>query len=72
MDRVEPQSASDYDDRTTAAVKSVLVELGQVPRQLQGQVRSHRRRGAVALAEPDGDAATSARPTSTSPSMPKR
>lgn len=26
----EPQSAADYDDRTTAAVKTVLVEIGQV------------------------------------------
>ena len=26
----EPQAASDYDDRTTGAVKSVLVEIGQV------------------------------------------
>lgn len=26
----EPQSALEYDARTTAAVKSVLVELGQV------------------------------------------
>jgi len=26
----EPQSAADYDDRTTAAVKSVLVEMGQI------------------------------------------
>ena len=26
----EPQSASDYDDRTTAAVKSVLIEVGQI------------------------------------------
>ena len=26
----EPQSASDYDDRTTSAVKSALVEIGQV------------------------------------------
>ena len=26
----EPQSAADYDDRTTAAVKSVLVEIGQI------------------------------------------
>ena len=26
----EPQSAADYDDRTTAAVKSVLIEIGQV------------------------------------------
>ena len=27
MDRIEPQSANDYDDRTTAAVKSVLVDI---------------------------------------------
>lgn len=26
----EPQSANDYDDRTTAAVRSVLVEIGQI------------------------------------------
>ena len=26
----EPQSAGDYDDRTTGAVKSVLIEIGQV------------------------------------------
>ena len=26
----EPQSAADYDERTTAAVKSVLVEMGQI------------------------------------------
>ena len=26
----EPQSAGDYDDRTTAAVKSVLIEIGQI------------------------------------------
>jgi len=26
----EPQSAADYDDRTTAAVKSVLIEIGQI------------------------------------------
>ena len=30
MARVEPQYASDYDDRTTVAVKSVLIEIGQV------------------------------------------
>ena len=30
MARVEPQYASDYDDRTTVAVKSVLVEIGQL------------------------------------------
>ena len=29
MAPLEPQSANDYDDRTTAAVKSVLVEIGQ-------------------------------------------
>lgn len=27
----EPQSANDYDDRTTAAVKSVLIEIGPQP-----------------------------------------
>src|ERR1700738_816433 len=26
----EPQSAADYDDRTTAAVKKVLIDLGQI------------------------------------------
>ena len=30
MVEVEPQYASDYDDRTTVAVKSVLVEIGQI------------------------------------------
>ena len=30
MATIEPQSANDYDDRTTAAVKSVLVEIGQI------------------------------------------
>ena len=37
MDRVEPQSANDYDDRTTAAVKSVLVEIGQILGSFQGK-----------------------------------
>ena len=30
MAEVEPQYASDYDDRTTVAVRSVLIEIGQV------------------------------------------
>ena len=30
MDPVDPQSANDYDDRTTEAVKSVLIEIGQI------------------------------------------
>lgn len=30
MTPTEPQSANDYDDRTTAAVKSVLIEIGQI------------------------------------------
>ena len=30
MDRLNPQSAKDYDDRTTKAVESVLVEIGQI------------------------------------------
>ena len=30
MDRIEPRSATDYDERTTVAVKRVLVEIGQI------------------------------------------
>ena len=37
MAAVEPQHASDYDDRTTAAVKSVLVEIGQILGSYQGK-----------------------------------
>lgn len=33
----EPQRASDYDDRTTAAVKSVLIEIGQVLGSFKGK-----------------------------------
>jgi len=33
----EPQSASDYDDRTTGAVKSVLVEIGQILGSFEGK-----------------------------------
>ncbi|WP_246672764.1 hypothetical protein [Mesorhizobium sp. B2-3-11] len=33
----EPQSAADYDDRTTAAVKTVLVEIGQILGSFQGK-----------------------------------
>lgn len=33
----EPQSASDYDDRTTAAVKAVLLEIGQILGSFQGK-----------------------------------
>src|ERR1700733_12364903 len=33
----EPQSAADYDDRTTAAVKSVLVEIGQILSSFKGK-----------------------------------
>jgi len=28
MDRIEPRSANDYNDRTTSAVRRVLVEIG--------------------------------------------
>jgi len=35
--RKEPQSAADYDDRTTHAVKSVLIEIGQVLGSFQGK-----------------------------------
>ena len=37
MDRVEPQSANDYDDRTTLAVKSDLVEIGQILGSFEGK-----------------------------------
>ena len=37
MVELEPQYASDYDDRTTVAVKSVLVEIGQVLGSYQGK-----------------------------------
>jgi hypothetical protein len=33
----EPQSASDYDDRTTRAVRSVLVEIGQILGSFEGK-----------------------------------
>jgi Nucleotidyl transferase AbiEii toxin, Type IV TA system len=33
----EPQSATDYDDRTTAAVKSVLIDIGQILGSFQGK-----------------------------------
>lgn len=33
----EPQSAVDYDDRTTAAVRSVLVEIGQILGSFKGK-----------------------------------
>lgn len=33
----EPQSAADYDDRTTHAVKSVLIEIGQILGSFQGK-----------------------------------
>jgi hypothetical protein len=33
----EPQSAADYDDRTTAAVKSVLIEIGQILGNFKGK-----------------------------------
>ena len=37
MAEVEPQFASDYDDRTTVSVRSVLVEIGQVLGSYQGK-----------------------------------
>lgn len=37
VDTLEPQSAADYDDRTTAAVKSVLLEIGQILGSFQGK-----------------------------------
>ncbi len=37
MNPGDPQSASDYDDRTTAAVKSVLIEIGQILGSFKGK-----------------------------------
>jgi hypothetical protein len=37
MTRGEPQSAADYDDRTTAAVKTVLIEIGQILGSFKGK-----------------------------------
>jgi hypothetical protein len=37
IERKEPQSAVDYDDRTTDAVKSVLVEIGQILGSFKGK-----------------------------------
>ena len=37
MADVEPQYASDYDNRATAAMKSVLVEIGQVLGRYRGK-----------------------------------
>ncbi len=37
MDGIEPRSAKDYDGRTTAAVKSVLIEIGQILGSFQGK-----------------------------------
>jgi len=37
MTQNDPQRASDYDDRTTAAVKSVLIEIGQTLGSFRGK-----------------------------------
>jgi hypothetical protein len=37
MAQLEPQSANEYDDRTSAAVKSVIVEIGQVLGSFKGK-----------------------------------
>lgn len=37
MTPIEPQFASDYDDRSTAAVKSVLIEIGQILGSFKGK-----------------------------------
>src|SRR5689334_9530502 len=37
IDPKEPQSAADYDDRTTHAVKSVLIEIGQILGSFRGK-----------------------------------
>ena len=71
MDRIEPRSANDYDDRTTAAVKCVLVEIGQILGSFEGKFAVVG--GAVPwLLLEEAEIRTSARPMSISPSMPKR
>ena len=37
MVRIEPRFAHDYDDRSTVAVKSVLVEIGQILGSFEGK-----------------------------------
>ncbi len=37
LDVREPQAAGDYDDRTTEAVKSVLIEIGQILGSFEGR-----------------------------------
>lgn len=37
LERREPRTAADYDDRTTAAVKTVLVDIGQILGSFQGK-----------------------------------
>jgi hypothetical protein len=37
IEKKKPQSAADYDDRTTLAVKSVLIEIGQILGSFQGK-----------------------------------
>ena len=37
MNPSDPQSANEYADRTTAAVKSVLIEIGQILGSFQGK-----------------------------------
>lgn len=51
----EPQSAADYDDRTTTAVKTVLIEIGH-SRELQRKIRYCWRRRTVATARQRGHA----------------
>ena len=55
MDQIEPRSATDYDDRTTAAVKRVLVEIGQILGSFERKFAVCRRRRAVAAGD-GGDA----------------
>ena len=38
MAAIEPQSAAEYDDRTTVAVRSVLIEIGQTLGSYAGKV----------------------------------
>ncbi len=37
MNDLEPRCAADYDDRTTVAVRTVLVEIGQILESYKGK-----------------------------------
>ena len=72
LTRGEPQSAADYDDRTTAAVKSVLIEIGQILGSFLGKIRHYRRSRALAASPTRKICRTSRRSMSTLGLMQRR